>query len=419
MEFERKRWLQLAAGLVISLCAGIGYTWSVFQSSLIDLFGWDIKITSLIFTLQVAVSTTTPLLVGRLQARIGARRYLALGGLVYGLCLLVSGFAANLWAFVAAFGVGVGLGTGMIYPCLMGYGVRIFPDKSGLAAGLLAGAYGAGAVLWAPTAAALGQAVGVMNVYKILGAAFAAAIVALSLFFSEPPDGFSPKASAARSASIRGEREAPRGPSPDLDWRQMIRTGRFYLLLALFSLGTASGLMIMGHASSILQGSLGVTAIRAASMVGLVSVFNALGRVAWGAASDRLGRFPVVVALFSIVGLAMLALWAGGGALFVAALFAVGFCYGGFASLIAPVTGDAFGAKHVAVNYGYLYLAYGVGGVFGPQVAATIKAATGGYEAAFLIVSLFSVVGVILSIVALGPRGSASRAEASAASGTD
>lgn len=402
MEYSAKRWFQLAAALVVSLCAGIGYTWSVFQSSLIERFGWDIKVTSLIFTFQVAVSTTTPLFVGRFQSKLGTRNYLLLGAVVYGLSLVASGFSTQLWLFVLVFGVGAGLGIGMVYPCLMGYGVRIFPDKPGLASGLVAGSYGAGAVLWAPAAVALAKAYGIMNVYKILGVAFAAVMVALSFAVSEPPAGFAParKAGPARrgGASKGG---APNGGAPDMDWRQMVRTGKFYLILAVFALGTASGLMIMGHASSMLRGTLGIAAAEAAVIVGLVSACNALGRVAWGAASDRLGRLPVVVALFVVVGLSMLALSAAGGAAFVAALLAVGFCYGGFAALIAPVAADSFGTKHVAVNYGYLFVAYGIGGVFGPQIAAFAKSASGGYKAAFVIVSLFSVLGIALSFLAL------------------
>lgn len=400
MEFSKKRWFQLAAGLVVSLAAGIGYTWSVFQAALIDKFGWDLRLAALVYTIQIAASTLTPLFLGRFQARLGTRRYLLAGGLVYGACLFASGFASDVYLFMLVYGLGAGVGTGMIYPCLMGYGVRIFPDKPGLVAGLLAGAYGAGAVIWAPTAAALAQGYGIQGVYRIFGAAFGLVIAGLSFFLSDPPEGYAVPRVAKAGKSVKSGEAGSAAAAFDLDPRGMVRTPTFYLLLALFALGTTSGLMIMGHASSILRSTLSMTAVAAASIVGVISVFNALGRVVWGAVSDALGRFRVVAALFVLVGASMLVLSFADGAVFVGALMAVGFCYGGFAALIAPVTGDAFGPRHVTVNYGYLYIAYGIGGVFGPQIAAGIKGSTGAYSAAFVIVALCSVAGLVLTLLA-------------------
>ncbi|PLW77113.1 L-lactate MFS transporter [Cohaesibacter celericrescens] len=396
MDFNQKRWVYLGLSLVVAICSGIGYTWSVFQGPLIERFGWDLTTASLIFTAQIAVSTLTPMVIGRYQARLGTRGYLFIGALIYGLGLLLTGFTTSFLMFFIIFGLGVGVGVGMLYPCLMGYGVRIFPEKKGLAAGLLAGSYGAGAILWAPIAASLENLYDIMTVYKIFGICFTIIIALFVLVLRDPDEEFIAKTASAMS-------KAKGGTAEDKNWPEMVRSWKFYLLLSLFALGTTSGLMVMGHASSILMENVGVTATKAAFLVGMISIFNAVGRVFWGVISDSLGRFRILVVLFLVVGLSMVTLFSAQGTLFVVAIMAVGFVYGGFAALIAPAAADVFGTKYVNVNYGFLYIAYGIGGVLGPQIAAFTKNLSGGYSLGFLIVSAFSVIGIGLTFMIFRP----------------
>ncbi|MDC7124810.1 MAG: OFA family MFS transporter [Spirochaetales bacterium] len=394
MDFKRKRWIYLVGALIAAICTGIGYTWSVFQSPLIAKFGWNLRTASLIFTFQVIVSTMTPMMLGQLQQKLGLKKYLLTGAAIYGLGLIVTGFATNLVFFLISFSVGVGLGTGMLYPSLMGYSVKLFPDKSGIAAGLMAGFYGTGAVIWAPTAAFLYQHYGIMNVYKILGIAFAVIITILLSFLKMPPADFTPETLKKKSAKHSNV--------PDLTWQQMVRTPKFYMLLVLFSLGNTSGLMIMAHASSILQDGIALSATKAAVLVGMVSMFNTGGRFFWGFISDAIGRYVTINILFITVGLSMVALSVASGVIFMTAIMAVGFCYGGFATIIAPTTADIFGQKHVTVNYGFLYFSFGIGAILGPQIAAYTKSISGGYLTGFLVVSVFSIAGLVLNKLIMG-----------------
>jgi len=395
---EKKRWFYLGLSVVIAVCSGIGYTWSVFQGPLIERFQWDLTTTSLIFTVQVAMSTLTPIVLGKYQPTLGTRNYLLIGALIYGFGLLGAGFAINFFTFFLVFSIGVGVGIGMLYPCLMGYVVRLIPEKRGFATGLLAGSYGAGAIIWAPIAINLKELFGILSVYKIFGVGFTIVIVLLVLMLREPHEKFIAKTSSndRKNRSFNGE---------ERNWHEMIRMPKYYMLLGIFAIGTSSGLMIIGHASAILVENLHITATKAAFLVGTMSISNALGPIVWGAISDSLGRYKVLTLLFCIVGMSMLTLYCThNNAVFIAAIMITGFAYGGFAALIAPATADVFGTKHVNVNYGFLYISFGLGGVIGPQIAAFTKSIKGDYSLGFLIISIFCIVGICLAFLVFKPK---------------
>jgi len=251
MNFAQQRWIYLCLSVIIAICTGIGYTWSVFQDPLITYFHWQLTSASLIFTSQVAISTLTPIFIGKYQAKMGTRRYLALGALIYGCGLIGAGHAFNFLTFYLSFSIGVGIGIGMLYPCLMGYAVQLIPERRGLATGLIAGSFGSGALVWAPIAVKLQAMFGILSVYTIFGCSFIIIIISLVLLLRAPDINFKPKVSA------KVNRKSYSG-TVEMNWHQMVRTTKFWMLLSLFAIGTSSGLMIIGHASAILIENLGI-----------------------------------------------------------------------------------------------------------------------------------------------------------------
>ena len=153
--FKTKRWICFLAALLICVCAGFGYSWSVLQGPIVEKFGWKEGAASLTFTITVVCSTMSPLLFGAIIQKISTRKCILIGAVLFGGGLLLAGMMTSLWQLYVFFGVLSGLGCGFIYPSLMAYVVKLFPDKSGLASGLGTAAYGSGAIIWAPTAAAL------------------------------------------------------------------------------------------------------------------------------------------------------------------------------------------------------------------------------------------------------------------------
>jgi OFA family oxalate/formate antiporter-like MFS transporter len=185
----------------------------------------------------------------------------------------------------------------------------------------------------------------------------------------------------------------------DKDWRGMLADPLFYCLAAVIVAGGISGLMIVAHASPILQSVGGYTAVAAGSWVGILALCNSGGRVCWGFISDRIGRMPSLIIIYSILGLAMFWLASTPVGVLIPVL-TVGMCFGGFMGMLASLTADAFGPKFLAVNFGVMFLPFGLAAFTGPRLAAVIKASDGNYSKAFLIASILSLAGIVLAIVA-------------------
>lgn len=382
----------MIAAMVLALCAGIGYTWSVFQKPLMEHFEWGIQTISLTFTIQVLVSTMAPVFLGKYQKTLGVKKYLRIGIAIYVIGLTATMFTSSIGYLYLIYGVVVGTGISMLYPCLMAYSGRLFPDKTGMAAGLLACAYGGGSIIWAPLAANFIGKQGVLPVFGLFAAIFVIVMIPFSFLIKDVPEDFrpEPKKKVKEGKTITA--------SKDYTWREMLKTSRYYVIVIALTLGATAGLMIMGHASTILQEVQNFTPERAAFLIGIISIFNAFGRLTFGFVSDRLGRYTVMMLLFAMIVASMILLTISGGIVFVVALFAISACYGGFTSMFSPICADNFGIKNLAVNYSFLYVAYGFAGVIGPQLAARTKALGNGYNIAFMTVAVLSLVGFGLTL---------------------
>jgi OFA family oxalate/formate antiporter-like MFS transporter len=380
------------AGILAELCVGIVYAWSVFQNPLIDKFGWTTSAVSMAFTIAACMGAMAPL-VGKLQEYLKTKTIVLAGGFVYGGCLFLSGTIDSLAALYIFFGFGVGLGTSMIYPLVISYMVKIFPEKRGFVSGLMVASYGSGAIVWAPIGAYLTHHFGVLNAFKILGIGLFVLIAVISRFIGDVRD----KDQSTGGHSVTGfENEN------DKTWREMLCMPIFYVIFTALAIGAMTGLMILAHASPMIESTLGMSSQEASFIVGILAAANALGRLGWGIISDRVGRYPLLIFLFvlSIAAFASLSVTSAA-IVFLAAIVAAELCYGGYISLIAPLTADVFGTKHLSVNYGIMFIAFSFGGIVGPRVAAVARKAAGdSYHQAYVIAMLLCVLGLILAVVA-------------------
>lgn len=388
-KFEKTRWGALAAALMICVAAGFGYAWSVLQNPIASAFGWPDGRVSLAYTVTVVCSTMAPLGFGGVLKRLGTRRCVAVGAVLFGGGLILTGSMTALWQLYFFYGVLNGLGVGFIYPTLMAYVVRLFPDKPGMASGLGTAAYGSGAVLWAPTAVALMEKLSLKGAFRVLGVGFLAVILLGAIFLLEPPEEFSRRFAA--KAGGGSERDLTRG--------QMVRRGSFYLMVAVFTFALVAGSMVISQASPIAQQLLGCTAGEAAALVSVFSLCNVAGRFAFGGLSDKIGLEKAVTVLFVLCMMAMAALaltpWAGAAP---AAMGVAAGCYGGFAAVLTPLTAKMFGRTHITENYGVMYVVFGLAALIGPNLAVSFKNAAGGsYTGAFLTAAVLAAVGLILS----------------------
>lgn len=389
-EFEKRRWLCLIASLVICVCAGFGYAWSVLQTPIISTHGWPGSQVSLAYTITVVCSTMAPILFAPLIRRLGTRRCIALGAVLFGAGLILTGSMASVWQLYVFYGVLSGLGCGFIYPSMMAYVVRLFPDKSGLASGLGTAAYGSGAIFWAPTAVALTTSLSLAAAFRILGSVFLIVILLGSVLLKDPPEEFTRR---FRAPAERGST----GSASDLRRGQMVRTPAFYLMVAVFTCALVAGTIVISQASPILQQTLGFTAAQAAAFVSVFSACNMAGRFLWGGLSDRLGIRRVLVLVFALCILSMVLLaFTAQSALVLCAMGLAASCYGGFASVLTPLTARMFGPRYITENYGVMYVVFGIASLIGPSLAVRFQAAAGGsYSGAFLTAAVLAAAGLI------------------------
>lgn len=388
--FARRRWGCLAAALVICVCAGFGYAWSVLQTPIVTAFGWADSRVSLAYTITVVCSTMAPLFFGPVLRKLGTRGCVAVGALLFGGGLILAGSMSALWQLYFFYGVLNGLGVGFIYPGMMAYVVRLFPDKPGMASGLGTAAYGSGAVLWAPTAVTIMERLSLGMAFRILGAAFLVVILLGTIFLKEPPEEF-----AARFAAPAKDG----GTAQDLRRGQMVKRPRFYQMVVTFTLALVAGSIVISQASPILQQSLGFTAQSAAAFVSIFSLCNVAGRFLFGGLSDRVGlnRAVTVCFLLCVVSMAVLA-FAAVQLLVVGAMALAAACYGGFASVLTPLTARQFGRRYITENYGVMYVVFGLAALIGPNLAVSFKNAAGGsYTGAFLTAAILAAVGLVIS----------------------
>lgn len=389
------RWLILLSGILINLCIGAAYAWSVYQKPLINLFKWSTKEASLAFTISCLMVPLAMIVAGKIQDQKGPKMVIFGGGIIYAAGIIGAGFTSSLTILYLTYGLLGGIGIGTIYACTVANTVKFFPDKRGLASGLVVAGFGSGAVVLAPLSSALIEAYGVLSTFKILGFAYLAVISVCTMFVQTAPPGYRPAGwtpPAPTATTMTGS---------DKNWREMLSDPMFYVLWSIYIIGCVSGLMIIGHASPIGQEVIKLSPATAAMCVGFLALANTAGRIFWGWCSDKIGRLNAVKIMFILAGVMMFSLTQVTTFLpFVIVLMAIGLCFGGVMGIFPSITADTFGAKNLGMNYGIIFTAWGAAGLVGPQMAGYFKEINkGDYTQAFLIAAGLSVAGVILTFV--------------------
>ncbi|MCP5242747.1 MAG: OFA family MFS transporter [Burkholderiales bacterium] len=374
------RWFVVAGALIIQICLGAIYSWSVFVIPLKEVFSFTTTQTQMIFSLALAAFSLVMIYAGRLQDRKGPRLVATLGGVVLGAGYLLASFSGGSFLLLAlTVGIIGGAGIGLAYVCPIAACVKWFPDKRGLVTGLAVAGFGAGAWLFAKIASNFIDAYGLSTAFMYLGAIFTVAVVLGAQLLRNPPAewkpaGWNPPESKLSAAS-----------AADFEWRDMVRCKQFWMLWIMFVFGAAAGLLVIGILKPYGLHS-GLSAAAAANAVGVLALFNGAGRIVWGMVSDLIGRRNAMTLMFLLQGVMMLALIEMGSTemtLSIAAAW-VGFNFGGNLALFPATTADFFGTRHVGINYGLMFTAYGVAGIAGPILAGSVFDMTGSYLWAFI-----------------------------------
>lgn len=382
----KNHWLILISCVIINLCLGAGYAWSVFQKPLMELFGWTTSQASLAFSISFAMVPIGMMVFGPLQDKHGPKWITFLGGLLFGAGMILTSFIDNIIMLYVSYGLILGFGIGAAYGCTTATTVKWFPDKKGLAGGLTAAGFGSGALVFAPLARTLITNVGVQLTFRYLGIGLLLVICLASLVLAAP-----------EKKVVSGAVESDFDKKP----KEMISTSTFWFLWVIYILGCISGLMMIGHASMIAQEHLNYPVTVATIVVMLVSLGNTFGRIIWGSISDKIGRYSTVTLMFITSGTGLLLLFLKlSPVIGVVGIILISLSFGGFLGIFPGITADNWGSLYNGSNYGVMFTAYGVASIVGPMMAASLKESSGGsYNIAFIISLGLNVIGFALILL--------------------
>lgn len=400
----KNRWLVVVGALLIQLCLGAIYAWGAFTNDLqaaTGSFRYTATQTSWIFSAGLASFAIVMILAGRLQDKYGPRTIAVIGGLILGAGYIIAGFTGTSFALMLFFiGIVGGAGIGMGYVCPIAACVKWFPDMKGLITGISVAGFGAGAFIFVKLAGSWMNLIanhGVNGTFLIFGIIFAVSVTIGAMLLSNPPAGWNP---AGWNPPVNTDgSEKPK--VKDLTQGQTVRTPQFWMIWLAFVFSAGCGLMVIKCLKNfgVLEG--GLTAAAAGSALGLLALFNGLGRVVWGTVSQKLTAKGSIILMCILQGAMMFVLLKMGSAamtLSVAACW-IGFNFGGNFALFPLLTLENFGAKNLGANYGAVFTAYGVGGILGPYMAGKVWDTMGTFKTAFIIAAIACLVATALGIL--------------------
>jgi oxalate/formate antiporter len=315
---------------------------------------------------------------------------------------VLSAFATNIWTLYLTYGVIGGFGTGIIYVGIIGLMVRWFPDRRGLATGLSAAGYGFGAIFTSFPIADMIHSAGYQHTLVVWGLIQGVIGIVAAQGLRSPPESYRPP--GFDPETVRVEMQAKRSYTPS----EMLRSPIFYLLFIMMTMMSTSGLMVVSNVGPFAHEFkvanvlvLGMAALPLS--LTLSRLTNGLTRPFFGWISDYIGREATMALAFSLEALAILVLFAslGNPALFVVLTGLVFFGWGEIFSLFPSTLTDTFGPKFAATNYGFLYIAQGVGSILGGPAAAFLKQMSGSWTAVFIVVACLDAFTAFLAIAAL------------------
>jgi OFA family oxalate/formate antiporter-like MFS transporter len=411
---ESKRWGIAMAAIVMQLCLGTVYAWSVFKKPLIGAHGWGETETQLTFMIFMFTIGCAAAFGGTLVDKKGPKFVATVGGILFGAATLLSGVAdqmGSLPLLYLSYGIIGGLGNGFCYVTPIATLIRWFPDKRGLVTGLAVMGFGFGAFFMGKIAPAMIiaykgglTASGVAQTFYIWGVIFLILVIGAAQLFKNPPAGWLPAGFTPSASSVSA--------ADSLTFGEAVKTSQWWMLWGMLFLNVSAGLGLISQLSplaqeyykaliidpTILANPEALTkalAVAGGTVVSISAIFNGLGRLFWARMSDTIGRKGVFGFMFASQ--AVIYLLVAMGVISSYWLFLVAACYllacygGGFATMPA-FAADNFGPGYIGKVYGFMLTAWACAGIIGPLAFAKFKAQSLYIAAALLCI------GFVLSI---------------------
>ncbi len=375
--------------LLVQLCVGILYLWSVFKSSAIDFYGWADSSVNMVASIMLFCFCFGNLVGGILNDKIGPKKVSIMGCCLFGGGILLASFlpaSASIWLFYLTYCLIAGLGSGFAYGAAISCLQKWLPHRRGLASGLAVSAFGFSTVIFSPVSSAL---LGVMTLpatLRTLAIVFLIVGLVACMFISLPDESY------LKGLNLPAAATAAR----NLTLGQAIKTAPFWLLfLSIFFInGTWNMLTPLINGLGLERGLSASMAVLTVSLTGLT---NAIGRLSMATISDKIGRGNALYILGVLMAVCALCLIFAPGYFYMVVVLVTAFAYGGPSAINPAFSTDFFGPKYSGSNYGVIMLALGFSSVFFNAISNSMYAATGAYTLTFIMGAVTAVISIVLT----------------------
>lgn len=400
MTFIRNRWVQLAGSVVaMVMIANLQYAWTLFVQPMQAATNWKLSEIQWGFSLFLVFETWVMPLEGWLIDRMGPRIFLTIAGVLCGIGWTALGFVSELWQLYLFYSI-AGIGAAFVYSGSIAAALKWFPDRRGLASGLIAAGFGSGSALFIPAIAHIIREQSYRAAFLYSGILQGVIILVTAQILRNPGPEFQAPQMAGKKAGARVRRNPEQFTSGE-----MLRTPHFYVLYLMFVMMATGGLLVTAQAGPLArEWRISMAALTAA--LSLTRVANGVSRIFWGWASDQIGREMTMAVGFLLQAASLVSVLRIGrlsGVLFAATLVLTYFTWGEVFSVFPPTIGDYFGAANAASNYSFLYSAKGVSSIIGGGLAALLFEKFGSWSGAFY---GSAVLAMLSGFLALGLRAS-------------
>ena len=411
MELEKGRWVLVFCGMVINLCLGSIYSWSIFVKPLMALFndpaGLDLGVEYaqmlMPFTVFLVVFAIAMVLTGPYIEKYGPRKVTLVGGIFTGLgwflASTVTQFSNPVNMLYLMYGVVGGMGVGIAYGCPVAVAARWFPDKRGTAVGFTVLGFGFSAVFTAALANYFITSTGVLNTFRLFGIGFLILIVVLAMPLTFPPAGWTPKGWTAPVPTAGAH------VTVDFKREQMLKSPAFYGLWICYTIGCIAGLMAISISKPVAVEMVHVEAGLATLLVSFFAIFNGFGRPIFGTLTDKLHpqKTAIISFVLIIVACGLLYMSPTNQPIYILSFAILWGCLGGWLAIGPTTTATFFGTADYARCYGVVFTAYGAGAIIGPKIAGYVRDTTGEFLSVLPVIVVFAIIGIVVAFVLLKP----------------
>lgn len=390
---NKSRWLYIPLGLIIFMCMGTIYSWSIFRKPIETAFNVGATESGLPYMFFLVFYALGMPFAGSYMDKYGPRVMTIAGGILISIGWFLSGFTSSITVLTISYGVIGGMGVGIAYGAPMAVAAKWFPDKEGLAVGLTLGGFGLSPFITAPAASWLIRQFGAFTTFKILGVLFLIIITLLAIPLKFP-----------KIEKKKRKKKKEENSNLEIGPKKMLKSRSFYALWATFVIGTIIGLMAIAISGPVAEELINLDSTTASIYVSLFAIFNGIGRPIFGALTDKVKAKKTAIISFSLIILASFLMIINNSASPV--LYFISFAIfwlnlGGWLAIAPAATSYFFGKKNYSQNYGYLFTAYGVGAVIGNLFSGSIRDILGSYQFVFYPTLIIAALGIIISLLFL------------------